>query len=412
MNDLLETNPQLTTLRGLASAAELAETDHGALYSPSGYNAHPAPPATRSKPPGATGDLFARIKQFIAGQTGLSDTVCALITYWSISTWLQEALTIMPCLVITGPDHEAMVLLRVLHGLCAAPRLLAGFRRTDLKDLTGYRTLLISEPHLDKRTAALLGNLTNRGVMLIEQRSYLYCAGSSAIYVGDDLAIGTIQHSVCIDLATPRNAKVPNPGQLVQGRIDALRNSLSEYRTANLEQVRCLEFNPSGLSAETHAIANALGSCIVDEPELQAELVALLRPQAGQQLADRSDSLEGLVVGAAIGLCHQGKDQIYAREIAAEANRLQDLRGENLRLGPEKVGHKLKKLGLFTRRLSQAGNGLLMDRPTTVLLHELAASYGREDWMDEKGNLHCPLCAQYKGNEEVMEVFLASRVSR
>jgi hypothetical protein len=71
-----------------------------------------------------------------------------------------------------------------------------------------------------------------------------------------------------------------------------------------------LELNPHGLS---RVIANALGSCIVDAPQLESQLVALLKPQARQQFADRSDSDEALVVAAA--LCLQGKAQYMLRRL-------------------------------------------------------------------------------------------------
>jgi hypothetical protein len=54
-------------------------------------------------------------------------------------------------------------------------------------------------------------------------------------------------------------------------------------------------------------------------------------------------------------------------------------RGEIRKLSPEKVGHKLKKMGMFTRRLSHAGNGFTLDQATRVRLHEVAAAYRGED---------------------------------
>ena len=283
----------------------------------------------------------------IAGRTRLPDSVSALVAFWAISTWFLEAFTVFPLLVISGPAHEAMVVLGVLNDLCWAPTLLAGFRRADLKELRGYRTLLISEPNLDNRTAALLGNLTNRHFILIEERSHLHCAGSRAVYIGEDPAIKRIQHSLYIDVTTPAHVDPPIPSQSRQETIDSLRNRLLKYRNRNLGKVRSLGFHPRGLSPEAHAIANALGSCLVDAPQLQSELVALLRPQHQQQIADRSDSVEALVAGAALALCHQGKDQIYVKEIAAEVNRLLVARGETMQFSPEKVGHKLKKVGLL-----------------------------------------------------------------
>jgi hypothetical protein len=180
----------------------------------------------------------------------------------------------------------------------------------------------------------------------------------------------------------------------MQQTIDNLRSHLSQYRERNLEQIRRLEFNPPGLSLEANAIANALGSCIVDDPELQAELVALLTPQDQQQIADRSDSLEALVAGAALRLCHHGKDQVYVKEIGTEVNRLLEIRGTTLRVNPEKTGHTLKRLGLHTRRLSQAGNGLVFDRATKALLHQVAAGYCMEDWIEGEENLPCSLCTE------------------
>jgi len=347
-------------------------------------------------------ELHTQMKQIIAGRTNLPDHVSAQVALWAISTWFQEVFLVIPCLVITGPAHEAIVLLRVLHDLCRAPALLVGFKKADLKDLSGYRTLLISEPNLDNRTAALLGNLTNRGFILLEQGSYLSCTGSRAIYIGEDPEIKRIQHSIYIDVTTPPpHADPPAPGQSLPGTIASLRKRLLEYRDRNLDKVCSLEFNPHSLSPEAHAVANALGSCLVDAPQLQAELVGWFRPQDQQQIADRSDSIEALVAGAALTFCHQGIQQVFVKEIAAEVNRLLEARGETMQFSPAKVGHKLRKVGLLTRRLSQAGNGLALDQATRIYIHEVAAAYRGEDTTQGDGNLHCPLCAQ---NEYVREV--------
>ena len=127
-----------------------------------------------------------------------------------------------------------------------------------------------------------------------------------------------------------------------------------------------------------------------------AELVSLLVPQAQQQLGDRSNSLEALTVEAALRLCHQGKLQIFVREIADEVNRIQTGRGETLRFTTEKVGHKLKKVGLYTRRLGSAGNGLLIDHTTRVHLHDVAASFV-DAGFGHAENVHCFLCNENKG---------------
>jgi hypothetical protein len=109
----------------------------------------------------------------------------------------------------------------------------------------------------------------------------------------------------------PANAGAPSRPEWV----DNLPGNLLLYRQTYLEQVRHLRFLPSGLSLETYAIANAIGSCIIHAPELHAKLVHLLMPHELDSTADRVDSLEALVASAALEVCHQGKDQVFVKEI-------------------------------------------------------------------------------------------------
>ena len=212
-----------------------------------------------------------------------------------------------------------------------------------------------------------------------------------AIYVGEDSSTKKIPHSIHIH-ASPAFAHDAVAHRPAQKKIDGLRDRIHEYSTRRLAKVRSLDFNPCGLSPEASVVANALGSCIVEVPQLQTQLVVLLKPQAQQQIADRSESDEALVVAAA--LCHQDKGELFVKEIAAEVNRPLEARGETRQLSPEKVGHKLKKVGICTRRLSQAGNGLTLDQATKIRLREVAAAYrgGRRRYRRMK--ISTALCAK------------------
>jgi hypothetical protein len=109
-----------------------------------------------------------------------------------------------------------------------------------------------------------------------------------------------------------------------------------------------------------------------------------------------SDTSEAIVVEAILAFIRDGREQAYAREIAAKANRLLEARGETARLSPERVGHVNKKLGLRTRRLSQTGNGLTFDKVTRARIEELAAVYMMEDTPAETENLHGSQSAESK----------------
>jgi hypothetical protein len=360
-------------------------------------------PDTQSSPPSQPSkafEIFTRIKHTIKARTNLSDADVAIAAFWAISTWFQEALIVLPCLVITGPAHEATELLRVLHDLCCASLLLAEFRRQDLQVVRGG-TLLISEPNLSNQNAALLGSLTNRGFVIVEHGSYLYCHSSKAIYIGDNSKNKRIQHAIYIDVTPPLNAAKGIPHDGVDLSVKDLRAHLAKYCERNLAQVRRLEFTPTGVSPETGAIAKALGSCIVDSAELQAALVSILTSRDRQQISERLDTAEALIVEAVLTLSRGGADKLYAREITVVVNRLIEVRGERSKLSPEKVGHRLRKLGLPTRRLSQTGNGLVLDKETMRRLQTLSGMYVGEDLHAETENLHR---SQATGKKEIGEV--------
>jgi hypothetical protein len=402
-----ETNTPESTLFDRVQPGHAGNVDKllapsSAMRTPSSAAPSPVPP----QPDVVVRELFVAIKRSIAGGTRLSDKVSALLAFWVISTWFQDALTLYPCLVLTGPPHEAMLVLQTLEALCYCPVRFGAFNNAILKNIrwAALPTVFIYGPNLDKRMAALLGSSTRRGFLQSVGGCPIDPCGPKAIYVGDTHGMKSIPHSIHINIATPSSTKPPAQFQLPAKKIKDLETQLLQYSEKNLEKVRQSALKVSGPCSETSSVASSLGRCIVDAPELQAELVSLLAPHGQQQIAERSDSLEALVASAALTLCHKGKNQIFVKEIAAEVNRVLEDRGETLRLNPAKVGHRLKTIGLLTRTLSQVGNGLLLDGPTKLRVHEVAAAYPMEDSMSDGENLHCHLCHKNERLMEAMEV--------
>lgn len=187
-----------------------------------------------------------------------------------------------------------------------------------------------------------------------------------------------------------------NSLRVTEALVKDLQNQLLRYRCKNLVRVYNCDFDASPLTSDTRAIANALGACIIDSPGLQSKLISLLTPFESQRQADRSTSLEALTLEATLNLAHSGQGQILVNEIANEVNRIALARGERLHYSAETIGHRLKKIGLVTRRLGKAGKGLVMDLATMTQAHELAAMYGGVGFEQDENNLPCPLCAEKK----------------
>jgi len=65
---------------------------------------------------------------------------------------------------------------------------------------------------------------------------------------------------------------------------------------------------------------------------------------------------------------------------------------------PERVCRKLRRVGLLTRRQGSAGNGLLFDHATKLLLHDIAKGYGCAGWSRGE-NIPAALCAMKKQHD-------------
>jgi hypothetical protein len=257
------------------------------------------------------------------------------------------------------------------------------------------------EPNLDKRTAALLSSLTDRRFLVVEGGSLTHYSRSMAICAGENPTAHKIRHSIHIHI-TPTNAAPPVRPERLQETIDRLPIHLDQYRQSNLDYVRHWTWIPPDLPSETMAIATAFGRGIVNTPYLRRKLPALLKAQGREQLSQRSGTTEALVVEATLVLSRQERERVFTSEIAAEANRLLELRGERQKLSPETVGRRLRNLGLRPHHLTNAGNGLTFDKATVTEIQRLAAMYVEEDLLSETENLPRPQTAENKKVEEVV----------
>jgi hypothetical protein len=384
----IEPNPtpdQSVTELPAPAPAEAASAEPGEIH-PAAVEA-PLPP-----PRVATADeVFDWIRRCVEVQAQLPEDAAELIAFWVISTWFQGALTVLPCLVVTGPAHHARRVLHLLKDVCWRPALLAGFRRKDLPILHGScGTYLIWEANLSKQCADLLNNLADAEFLVSEGGSLGRYGRSTAIYAGENPETHKIENSIHIHIS-PTNAALPEDPQWIEKIRKRVPRHLDQYRAKNLSHVHQWSWVPSRVSPvspETTAIAEALGHGLVGSCALRLKLLRLLAIQDGQRLSELSNTTEALAIEALWAFIRRGQEQAYAWEIAAEINRLLEVRGAKARLSPEQTGKMLKRLCLPARRLSQKGNGLRFDTATLSRIAELSAMYDVEDMSAETENLH------------------------
>ncbi len=145
-------------------------------------------------------------------------------------------------------------------------------------------------------------------------------------------------------------------------------------------------------------MAQVLGASIVKDLELQHGVIELLKEWDEQSRVDRASGQDAMVLKAVLWHCHQSdQQQLFVREIAATANRIYGDEGESLKITNETVGHLLTNLGLYTRRLGNAGRGLVLDKATQARVHEL--SYANEVITDSPESPACGHCYKMQVQE-------------
>jgi hypothetical protein len=302
-------------------------------------------------------DLLDSIVALLRKHVMLPKNQCSLLAHWSMATWFPDFLPFIPSVVITGPAAAADLLLRTLVAVCRRPVLLADASPAVLSALPLAElmpTLLMREPQLNKRMAALLDASSQPGYLVRRNKDFqqFYCA--KCVYIGEAANSQlSMPNSIHIHVGgNSRRSLSPLPTNDV---IQDFQNRLLFYRILRHDDVAASKFRVPGFQfrPEVSAMAQVLGASIVNDLELQHGIIELLKERDEQSRVDRASVQDGMALKAVLWHCHQSdQQQLFVREIAATANRIYSEEGESLKISNETVGHVLKNLGLYIGRFS------------------------------------------------------------
>lgn len=349
---------------------------------------------------GPAHELFDSILALLQKHVMLPKKECSILAYWSIATWFTDYLPFLPTVVITGTASAADLLLRTLVAVCRRPVLLADVNPAVVRALPLAElkpTLLIREPQLSKRTAALLDACSHPGYLVHGGKDFqqVYCA--KCIYVGE-FAKDHLFASNSIHLHVSENSLGALYVLPTEGTIEDFQNRLLAYRFRAHDRVAASNFRVAGFRPEVCAIAQVLGAPIVGDAELQRGVIELLKERDEQSRGERASGQHGVVLRAVLSHCHQpDRQHVLVREIATTANEIYREEGESLKISNETVGHVLKSLGLYTRRLGNTGRGLMLDKATQSRVHELGRA--SEVLPDGSGVPACGHCYKLQSPE-------------
>jgi len=328
---------------------------------------------------GSTRELFDKILGLITQYVGIAGQPARLLVYLIFSTWFPDRLTVAPGLAILGPAvGEAIQLLRLLHCVCRRSMLLVGMPQPDLISLplSLSPSLLIDRPTLTCSLRGFLSGSNRRGLVAVRRGKILDVCCPKVVYfsVGefpDAIASGMVQ---IILPPTAVQAQALDDEQLNDIAAE-LQGKMLAYRLANFAKIQVSQSQGANFTHQTGELAVNLAACVMDDPELAAGVLPLLREQDECVRGQLDRDPGSVIIEAVLACCHENeKDRVQVKEIAALANAILRSRGELIECSPEEAGHRLDILGLQRTR-TNAGMVLSLTRATRRLVHGLARTH-------------------------------------
>jgi hypothetical protein len=296
------------------------------------------------KPYGSTAQLFNEVRGLMAKFSELTDSDLWLVTYFVFASFFRECAAFAPCLLLSGSMAESIALLRILGWLCHHAVLLADTGINGFPE--GFRpTRLICQA--DGSLEKLLAPLQLSGFGICRQGGLREICSTTAIYIGEEESCSPFAESCLrIPIAPSRQLLLASEEQREVTTILKLQDALLCYRITNFSRVKNSDFDSPEFSGSTRELARSLGSCIVDSPELQDRLIALLRPHDEAVRSERARNVVSVLLEVLLFCCHKRRESVHVGEVTKIANTILSARGETLTLSPRKTGSCAEVFGL------------------------------------------------------------------
>lgn len=347
----------------------------------------------------STGDLFGQIVALLSTTCGCEPQDAQLAAYFVVATHFVDCLDVAPCLGVAADPAEGANFLRGLTSLCRHPLPLADLKSADMRNLPHglHPTLLMTQPTLSSAAIKALQASQHRGFGVLKGDDVVDTRCAKVFLIND----ATPEELLClcstqIYLRSTQRPTTVLDDSLIRERADLLQPQLLRYRLENHAAVQQSSFDVPEFAGATRLAARSFGACIVNDSELQAAVVALLKVQDESARGARWMKLDSLVVEALLVLCHENKEMVRVGEVATWVNGILEGRGESIKIGARKVGSVLRQLNLFSER-DNRGYRFLLVKDACRAIHRL----GRDLEVPtlKEGVVGCAFCAEIVPHE-------------
>jgi hypothetical protein len=333
---------------------------------------------THAAPYESTQVLFTDLCSVVRKYTDLPDRLVRLVSHSVLASWFSDCTAVPVCLSIVGPrSSRGSQLFRLLSCLYRRPLLLGDMSVARLYSfpLELRPSLFLERYEFSRQVDKLLCALNIQGAYVPHKGKLVNLSAARVVCSEEPHNDGAVGSEINIPV-TPAHQPLPIMDRFVQEHIaEEFQPKLLMYRLKNYRQVVKSEYDVQYFVPPVRELARCLGACVPDESELREEIGLLLREQNNDVQTDLSTDLNSFVLEVMLTFCHDDKkESVYVGEITTRVNELLEKRGELLDLKPRTIGHKLRALGLATKRIDAAGRGIFLYK-VRRRIHKLARDY-------------------------------------
>ena len=356
--------------------------------------------------------LLSEIDDVLRTYLDLEESVRKLVGHFALCTWLNDLQPVAPYLWIIGPySCGKSTILRLLSAICRRSVVAGDISPAALYTLsTSLRpTLLLDEFEMagDARSRSLqhlLRNGSSQGQRVFRGARAYDVFGPKVITSRQGAGDAALASRGLVVAMRPTTQDLPALDlDALAGIADRLQPKLLTFRLENYARVKPAPLASPRLAPRMLDIVRALALPLLGDPDLERELIDMVKPHDAQAKVDRHSEPEWVVLTALYARIHRATNTLTVKELTFEVEHVLANGGESYHLVPRKVGEILRSLGYSTEKLGNQGRGLRISKELVSSIHATAKNLGvcRADILYPEtaeggfGGPPCSVCEEY-----------------